>query len=253
MSTPAWQLEGSQARLEIAGLRATLDAPYLDAGLTGIVAAGEPLVNLRLLAVERPASNATGRPASPTECYLRGNDLVATCRESPAWPVQVDAVWRAVSLGGEARTLAAVDLVLSAHTNVLDGRPQLAIATTAPESPAFRLTDRAAAVWQSVELPAGHVQILEPSTGCGCLLLRLPGGAWSYAEMLHPVDFHRDQLTIRDPGCVQLRHQLFPETLEKGVLVRARLRGVWVARAGDLETAAACYAAFAAGEPPLGT
>jgi hypothetical protein len=41
--------------------------------------------------------------------------------------------------------------------------------------------------------------------------------------------------------------------LEKGVILRARRRGVFVPRANDNEAAARCYEAFAKSPPPLTT
>jgi hypothetical protein len=40
--------------------------------------------------------------------------------------------------------------------------------------------------------------------------------------------------------------------LEKGVMLRARVRGVFLPRRQDESLAAECHAAFAAAEPPLG-
>jgi len=39
--------------------------------------------------------------------------------------------------------------------------------------------------------------------------------------------------------------------LEKGVLLRTRVRGAFLRREGDARLAAALYAAFAAADPPL--
>ena len=258
MNTLAWQLKGSQAQLEIAGLRGTLDTTDPIAGLTLVRGAGagpaeSTPADLQLFALEWPAMQAVRqRPASP-ECRLCCDGLVAIYRESPAWPIQLDVVWRAVPPPDDKRVVAVLDVVLSIHTSLLDSHPQLTVATTVPKCPAFRLTDWASVSWQSLDVAAGREQVLEPPTGCGCVMLRVPGEMWSYAEMVHPADFRRDRCVDCRPDRLQLRHSLFPQTLEKGVLVRARMRGTWVARDGDLETAAACYFAFAAGEPPLGT
>ena len=65
----------------------------------------------------------------------------------------------------------------------------------------------------------------------------------------------RGQLLGRpeDVGTLRVSHQLFSERLEKGVILRARLRGVFLPRQRDTRVAAACYTAFAAAEPPLAT
>jgi hypothetical protein len=73
--------------------------------------------------------------------------------------------------------------------------------------------------------------------------------------MVHPADFQRDELEWdgRYGGVWRVAHRLFCTNLEKGVILRARVRGVFFARQGDVAAAAECYAAFAAADPPLGT
>ncbi len=94
-----------------------------------------------------------------------------------------------------------------------------------------------------------------PDSGTGCLLFRLPGGDLSYAEMVHPADFQYDEF---QPGesrgnVVCIAHRLFRTNLEKGVILRARVRGIFLKRPDDTQIAARCYAAFAGADPPLGT
>ena len=252
MTSPAWQLEGSLARLETAALGATFDAARPSQGLTSISAAGWQLADLRLLAMELPPSVAAEELAL-TECYARGNDLVTAYQERRAWPVEIDATWRAVRSAGQDGVLGAVELVISVRTSLLESRPQLAITTTSPGTPALRLVDPATARYEPVSPAPGRAQAMEPQTGPGCVVLRLPGVPLSYVEMVHPADFRGDRLAADGPEQLELRHHLFQESLEKGVLLRARIRGVLVARDGDLPAAAACYAAFAAAEPPLGS
>ena len=52
---------------------------------------------------------------------------------------------------------------------------------------------------------------------------------------------------------LRIAHRLFRTNLEKGVILRARVRSVFLARRGDTAAAAQCYAAFATADPPLGT
>ena len=98
-------------------------------------------------------------------------------------------------------------------------------------------------------------QSIGPESGAGCLLFRLPDVDLSYVEMVHPADFQHDELSPGRPGggALRIAHRLFRTSLEKGVILRARVRGVFVNRRDDAEAAAECYAAFAAADPPLGT
>ena len=102
--------------------------------------------------------------------------------------------------------------------------------------------------------------VADPSTelalgeGPGCLLFRRRDTEISYVEMIHPADFQRDALSVgtETTGPVLLRHRLFRQSLEKGVILRARLRGIFCATENDTSIAAEAYHAFAATEPPLG-
>ena len=235
-------------------LGAVLDPARPDEGLTGVCPAGVPVEGMRLLAVEFPWPAAPGGRQPPAECYVRGADLTAVYQESPAWPVQVDLVWRPVFPKAQDGILAGIDLLVSVRTPRLDSRPQLVVRSLLPSSAIFRLTQRAASRWEPVTPRSDCSLTFEPATGAGCFVFRLPGTGLSYVEIVHPADFFRDELLCRpgSPGA-GLRHPLFPEPLEKGVILRARLRGLFLPAEDDLRFAGEAYAAFAASDPPLGT
>jgi hypothetical protein len=71
--------------------------------------------------------------------------------------------------------------------------------------------------------------------------------------MIHPADFHSDELLPGAGDAVMLRHRLFLSDLEKGVILRARVRGLLLPRQGDQPAAAEAYTEFAASPPPLTT
>ncbi len=131
---------------------------------------------------------------------------------------------------GGPETAPAVDLVVSMRTELLESQPRLAVHS---------------------RLPAGEVLELAD----GCWLFRFPRHEISYAEMVHPADFQGSELDYvaeRDRA-VEVRHRLFVEHLEKGVILRARVRGALLRRHDDAALAAAVYAAFASADPPLGS
>jgi hypothetical protein len=55
------------------------------------------------------------------------------------------------------------------------------------------------------------------------------------------------------PGdaALRLRHRLLWQPLEKGVILRARVRGIFLPRQDDMRIAAACYRQFVVADPPL--
>jgi hypothetical protein len=75
---------------------------------------------------------------------------------------------------------------------------------------------------------------------------------WSLAVMIHPADLSHLELTTA-PAASHLRHQLYrTESLEKGVILRARARAWFLPFGVDRAAVAACLAEFAAADPPLG-
>jgi hypothetical protein len=84
-----------------------------------------------------------------------------------------------------------------------------------------------------------------------CFIFRLAGSQSSYVEMVHPADFNESMLRRSPSGETELSHRLFAGRLEKGVILRSRIRAIFVPRDSDAALARACYADFAAAEPVL--
>jgi hypothetical protein len=220
---------------------------------------------LSLLALESPAP-AQLDGASLLERYVQWDNLVAAYRESPSWPVRVDSRWRA----GVEGPLVVLDLVVSVRTSLLDSRPEMAVRSTVEASGVWRLVSAdpgrfepwsdAPGEQASPGATAGSSgsaggTVGESNRGAhGCVLFRLPGDAWSCAAMVHPADFSRVELAAGagEPRVFRLAYHLFSGQLEKGVMLRARARCLLLPRDSDLSLAAAHYASFIAGEPPLG-
>jgi hypothetical protein len=80
-------------------------------------------------------------------------------------------------------------------------------------------------------------------------------GGWLYAEMVHPDDVSR---RIREGGrtlalALTTRYGLFGHDIEKGVVLRARLRGLWLRSEQAKEVALARFEEFLEEPPPLKT
>ena len=72
-------------------------------------------------------------------------------------------------------------------------------------------------------------------------------------EMVHPSDFTESAFCRGPDGAAELSNRLFQGRLEKGVILRSRLRALLLPPEDDVALAAACYSDFAASEPPLTT
>ncbi|MHC4178090.1 MAG: hypothetical protein ACYSWU_11325 [Planctomycetota bacterium] len=254
MGAGSWQLDQQVARLQLDQLTATVDLGQPQEGLVEVSMGESRLAGAQLLGICTacfPLSEEILSVAS----HVRGSDLVSSYEESADRPVRIDARWRAVSPTPSEEFVAAVELAVSVQTHVLEDRPELSVRSSLSASEALRLLDAESGDFQPlVPLPEAPTT-MRPEEGAGCLLFRPAGSELSYAQMVHPTDFRHDQLSgsPEDQGTMQVRHQLFSQRLEKGVILRARMRGVFLPRDGDARIAAACYAVFADAEPPLST
>ncbi len=260
MSSLPWRLEKEQfAQLQLGPLMAMVDLGQPAAGLVGSLRLGADLLEeAQLLGVVADWLWADGEVSLP-EAHVRGEDLVAAYQQTAyqqtaGRPLRVEALWRAMR-PAEEEFMVGVELVVSVRTDAAQSRPELAVQTRLAAGETLRLRDADALDYRRLSPGPEAPLNVRPADGAGCLLFRLPGGRLSYAQMVHPADFQRDELTAdpEDASPVCLRHHLFGEPLEKGVILRARVRGVFLPREDDRRRAAACYLAFAASEPPLGS
>ena len=252
MHATPWQLDGGVARLRLDRLSATVDPAKPAEGLVQVRLDTEPLPGARLLgiAVPPPSPHEADPPAG---CHARGTDLTATFDQLPGRPVRIDGTWRAVAPAETDEFIAGVELVVSVQTSVLDCRPALAVQTLIPATETLRLVDAESGEFRPRDgLPDAPME-MRPAEGLGFLVFRLPNVELSYAEMVHPEDFRRSELAGETSSgeLTQVSHHLFSGSMEKGVILRARLRGVLLPRRADICIAAACYRVFAAAEPPL--
>jgi hypothetical protein len=252
-----WTYDGARARLDLAGLEATVDPTRPFAGLEDVRWQGAPYAAARLLALRTDLARP-GEAERVVEAYVRGVDFIATYEESEQRPVRPQIYWRGVSLPAAPCPWSGCELIVSMQTSLLDSDPGLVTATQLPAIEVHRLAvdeER----WQIVSLADGAVAG-SPADGASPLVFRTAGSEWSYAEMVFPSDFVSFDLrrTIvaapsgAAPG-VELSYRLFGERLEKGVIRRCRVRGLFVPRHCDLDAAREAYADLSAERLPLTT
>lgn len=258
-------------------MTATVDPGQPHRGLVEVSLGRTRLARAGLLGIA--VGRFPGDDQTPTvEHYARGPDLVTSYKESPHRPVCIDARWRAASATASEKFTVALELVVSARTQLSDSRAELAVQSRLPASETLRLVDAESAGYHRLAPSPRAATVVQPLDGPGCVVFRLPSVPLSYAEMVHPVDFQHDELwgSPEDDPTVRLAHRLFTEPfdagrpheagahgsvggtgppraqrLEKGVILRARVRGIWLPRNRDTQVAAECYNDFAAAEPPL--
>jgi hypothetical protein len=261
MQTSLWRIDGHIAQLETEQLCAEIDLLNPAGGVRVTSAADAALTDATLFRVGLPAAVPTQLKRegnSPAEFFSRGNDLIAIYSERPDHPFRAQIYWRLIAAPfadsdvEELRRIAALELILSIQTSLLDSDPGLEVATELATRKASQLVDPASAHFLDLTASATPTS-LGPETGAGCFQVPLADGRLTYIEMIHPADFHRATLASRIPDAPVLRlaHRLFPQRLEKGVILRSRLRGFFAPARIAQSAIAQAYDEFAVSEPPL--
>ncbi len=145
-----------------------------------------------------------------------------------------------------------LDVVASVQTEVLDGFVKFGLfsrVVAAEISIPGNSSQGDKGDWTCVALLDRIATPLEASY----VLFRLPGTQWSYVEMVDPSNPSACEI-VREPeaGRTLIRHQLFSCPLEKGVMLRTRLRGALLPLLPDYAAVAALFAEFVAAGPSLG-
>jgi hypothetical protein len=266
-----WQLDGNSAALISPAVSVKIELTQPDQGL--VLTPPEPERSTRALHILGVmVAEQVPVPSQRIDPYTRGADLVATYGEVPEHRLRSQVYWRCVTAkefgdSFASSVVAAFDLILSSNTSLLDSDPRLNVRSQVPgivEALQFRCSSTGANDWharqilppQSIGNSAQPIAVAPEEGAAGCFLTRLGRLPFSYLEMVHPADFCGSTITFTNPSQageqdVLVEHQLFHQRLEKGVILRARVRSAIIARQQDEETALAAYQKFAAAEPPL--
>jgi hypothetical protein len=240
-----WNLSGNYAHLKIGELRATVDITRPAQGLHQVFVRGQPLTDAYLLAAQYAQSEPNAEQPL-ADSFIRGNDLVLTYAPTPTRPVRMQVYWRALAEADASNCAGGVEMQVSVQTNLLDAWPALIIKT--------QLAEAVVAPIDCDSVPASLLPVqasaLRPKADCWLCHPRDAG--WSYVEMAHPADVERAELQHSAAGA-ELSHYLFSDSLEKGVILRARARGIFVPTTGDEGTARNLYLRFLAAPLPLTT
>ena len=245
---PTWRIGASSASLQSPLLCGEVDLKRPARGLFNLCWRSQALAEHEILGVELAAGEVAA--GSLADCYPRGGDLIATYEQTAARPMRVQIDWRAAEIDSLA---ISIDLQLSVQTSLLDSRPALAVASRLPAGEARRLVDADSGAFERLAPAAAAILAGELPGGPHCWLFRWPDRGLSYAEMAFPSDSHGERLTLSDAGRLELRRRVFVDSLEKGVILRTRIRGVYLPSPRDEELAAAAYREFIHSPPPLDT
>jgi hypothetical protein len=214
---------------------------------------------------------ATSNKAIRTIVYWRRISPADAC--SPAWQASEQA---------KTDFPCGVELIVSVQTHLLDADARMHVVSRLPGGDVRCPSDSSLKLWESASpiaarpgkrtgsMDVGRIaaekmaertaaapqEVDSGGSACGCFLVRLADSDLDYLEMIHPADLRRSSARVApsDDGAnseVGIDHALFRSGLEKGVILRSRIRGLWIPRGNDQACAADCYRQFIASEPPL--
>lgn len=246
MTDSPWQGEGPEYTIAVAGRRWTLN---LDRPQPGPMASdGRSLARLLTLLHVSTAGQRDERAfdGSSLVNFERHRRRIQAVFAPSSWPgLNVRAAWEPTPAGD------GLDLEVQLLSTSADAYPRVEVGVgsrwtetidpSAPE-PVYRVESRQAGV-------------TGPFPPCVC---RVPGFVTGrdYLEMVQPNDCARRVLGEPAPdatsGGFSIEHELFGHDLEKGVVLRGRIRGIWIDSNPAEDEVRRRYEAFRHEPPALG-
>ena len=192
-----WRLDGSVAHLETQLLDSTIDLERPSNGLSNLVVLEQTLLPTAVQILQIHIGESE-RPLELDDAYIRGTDLIATYSEADDRQLRFQIYWRLVS----GRQAAGLEVILSVQTRRLDVYAPVVTMSRLPWEPAER---RERLYVFGSESPL-----------------------WTYAEMVHSSNCSQSGSHRSDDSIGwEVGHQFFPASLEKGVLHRSMVRGMF--------------------------
>ena len=176
-----------------------------------------PALGLEIVDAHDLGKKPLAEPGFVPEVICRHDTLLIKYKPTPNRPVECHAHY-------QVRSNRQIDLEISALTPGL---------------------------WQGLylqtltKLPFGQIEVVD-SPSFPVSMGRFENAPWTYVELLHPNDAAGLEF-----GHGELRLQLFGHDLEKGVILRGRMRALLIPRENDVKTALAAFDAFVQESPNL--
>lgn len=243
-----WEMDDRTANVRLAGLSAQVDLSRPHEGIHNVEIRAQTALDAAVLQTQL-GDQSPERGYELVDSYVRGVDLVASYVSIPQRSINPQIYWRAVC--HQDVEAVGVEILVSIQTSLLDSEPSMAVGSVLPRSDVWRLLDAQESCFEHLTMAGVNPCVIGRRPGM--FLFRLAGMDCSYVEMIHPADFSVAEVRTDAPGEGRIRStfQLFNEPLEKGVIRRGRVCGMFLARDGDERTAAECYRRFVQSAVPL--
>lgn len=240
-----WQVSDSIAQLLSDRLAGSVDLSQPRLGFSP--SDSRPIAIPQMLGVWFDQRESADEPQL-VEAHVRGGDLIARYAEDEKRQVRAEIYWRALEQTPLSET--GIELIASVQTSKLTSRPRLSTNSRVNAAEVLLVESHAGGACRAVEFEsADSFQLAQAGS---FILFRLENSALSYCEMVQPTDFVSSTMRqVNEQHCTVISHELFPNSLEKGVIRRGRVRGIFVPREQDIDRAREHFREFAASKPVL--
>jgi len=247
----SWRLEGDFAYLRCGPLETKLSFKLLSSGLLRPHWEKAP-ADFSVMQLKFPQIEVQPK-LRLLEWYIRGGDLIATFERVAPLTVSPQIYWRASY--DQAVRAVGMEVVLSMQTDLLDSMPQSAVDSLGFNVELMHASQLDAQSFSPLTSTTGLHGFNASESSLHLFVMRTLKNGPSYAEVVHPSDFVSAEIDYRgeEYGSFRVRSLLFPESLEKGVIRRARICGWFLPAENDLEVAVELARRFVNEPPPLTT
>ena len=245
-----WTIQGQQVRLKTDNVSGTLDLGVPGDGLRqlGCSEKALPLIGLLGVSLPQPLIDAS----QSNHHYTRDNCLVATYGDLATTNCKAQLQWRYLD-SPPSSWLAGLELVISFEAPILTCLPEWQTVSEISNRVILVPTDSEAETWAPITDGAQTESSLTEHH-YNMLLCRFPEQGLSYLEMVH---CQQTWLSVfsgtndSDSGTTAWGLRTPADQLEKGVILRRVLRGLFLPLDQDEALAREAYQQFATIAPPL--
>jgi hypothetical protein len=271
-----WTLDGNAASLRLGSFSAAVKIDQPELGIHGVAWGGAPIAAVeKWLAFTEAGPSSSRRLREIEDAYIRGRDLVTIYAETRDHPLRYVLYWRALDEAALCGAAAGLDVVASVQTSVLDAKPKAFLSSqsrvdeawaSAPPVRFWRNLSPRSLPDRALEKEERHRMASEVIADAraardDAFLFELAESPWAYAEMIHPRDQMLSYAMVHEFSDVAMpavriahpSHHILGLPLEKGVLLRARLRVLLMPRDNAGEIADRSREQFERAELPLTT
>jgi hypothetical protein len=245
-----WTIQGQQVRLKTNDVSGTLDLGVPGGGLQQLSCSEKTLPLVGLLGVSLPQQLIDASQANLH--YTRDNCLVASYGDLTTTNCHAQLQWRCLD-SQPSSWLAGLELVISFEAPILTRLPEWQTVSEISNQVILAPADSEAETWVPITDDAQTASSLEKHH-YKMLLCRFPEQELSYVEMVH---CQQTWLSVfsgtkdSDSETTAWGLQTPADQLEKGVILRRVLRGLFLPLDKDESLAREAYQQFATIAPPL--